>query len=219
LVVGLLAQIAALRERVEELERLQSRTSLNGSFYRRSRRQIADVMRDVFGCPVSVGAVDAAIMRMSRVLADPWTELRDAVRAADAAGGCEARRCPGGPPPRRVAGKRISSSRAGSRASARGVGARPCRRRRCTAGVLGRSNDPLEVVHQTLGLLDAAKIRVGQAERSHSVFDDRLQLGRAVSHLRVLHEHDPLQTAGISDPLLVVESLADALAVDTSAMT
>ncbi|MCA1679549.1 MAG: transposase, partial [Actinobacteria bacterium] len=35
-------------------------------------------------CPISVGAVDAAIMRMSAALHDPWTGLRDAVRHADA---------------------------------------------------------------------------------------------------------------------------------------
>jgi transposase len=52
--------------------------------YRLSRRQIAQFVRDVFGCPISVGAIDAAIMRVSAILADPWAELRDAVRQADA---------------------------------------------------------------------------------------------------------------------------------------
>ena len=31
--------------------------------YRRSRRQIADAVRGVFGCSISIGAVDSAIMR------------------------------------------------------------------------------------------------------------------------------------------------------------
>jgi ribosomal protein S9 len=52
--------------------------------YRLSRRQIADIVTHVFGCAISVGAADAAILRMSRALADPWAELRDAVRQADA---------------------------------------------------------------------------------------------------------------------------------------
>jgi transposase len=64
--------------------RMEAHIAVLAGVYRLSRRQIADVMRDVFGCPISVGAVDAAIMRISRVLTDPWTELRDAVRAADA---------------------------------------------------------------------------------------------------------------------------------------
>lgn len=64
--------------------RMEAHIAALAGVYRLSRRQIADIMRDVFGCPISVGAVDAAIMRMSRVLADPWAELRDAVRQADA---------------------------------------------------------------------------------------------------------------------------------------
>ena len=38
----------------------------------------------MFGCPISVGGVNATIMRISAVLADPWRELRDAVRKAQA---------------------------------------------------------------------------------------------------------------------------------------
>jgi len=41
-------------------------------------------VREVFGCPISLGAVDASVMRISAVLADPWRELRDAVRKASA---------------------------------------------------------------------------------------------------------------------------------------
>jgi transposase len=64
--------------------RLEAHIAVLAGVYRLSRRQVADIVREVFGCPISVGAVDGAIMRMSRVLADPWRELRDAVRQADA---------------------------------------------------------------------------------------------------------------------------------------
>ena len=64
--------------------RLEAHIAVLAGVYRLSRRQIADVVTHVFGCPISVGAVDAAILRMSRALADPWAELRDAVRQADA---------------------------------------------------------------------------------------------------------------------------------------
>ncbi len=64
--------------------RLQAHIAVLAGVYRLSRRQVADVVREMFGCEISLGAVDAAIMRISCVLADPWTELRDAVRKADA---------------------------------------------------------------------------------------------------------------------------------------
>ena len=52
--------------------------------YRLSSRQIVELLGEMFGTTVSVGAVNATIMRMSAVLADPWRELRDAVRKAQA---------------------------------------------------------------------------------------------------------------------------------------
>jgi len=64
--------------------RLEAHIAVLAGVYRLSRRQIADIVTHVFGCPISVGAIDATIMRMSCALADPWTELRDAVRQADA---------------------------------------------------------------------------------------------------------------------------------------
>ena len=64
--------------------RMEAHIAVLAGVYRLSRRQVADVVREVFGCPISVGAVDNAIMRMSCVLADPWRELRDAVRRAQA---------------------------------------------------------------------------------------------------------------------------------------
>jgi transposase len=64
--------------------RMEAHIAALAGVYRLSRRQIVELVVEVFGCPISLGAVDAAIARMSRVLADPWAELRDAVRQAQA---------------------------------------------------------------------------------------------------------------------------------------
>lgn len=64
--------------------RMEAHIAALAGVYRLSRRQVADVVGEMLGCQISVGAVDAAIMRMSCVLADPWAELREAVRRADA---------------------------------------------------------------------------------------------------------------------------------------
>lgn len=64
--------------------RMEAHIAVLAGVYRLSRRQIVEILVEVFGCPISLGAVDAAIMRMSVVLADPWRELRDAVRKAQA---------------------------------------------------------------------------------------------------------------------------------------
>jgi len=63
--------------------RLEAHIAILAGVYRLSRRQVADVVREVFGCPISLGAVDKTIMRMSAALADPWAELRTAVRQAE----------------------------------------------------------------------------------------------------------------------------------------
>jgi transposase len=62
--------------------RLEAHVAVLAGVFRLSRRQIVCLLDEMFGCPISVGAVDATIMRMSGVLADPWRELRDAVRHA-----------------------------------------------------------------------------------------------------------------------------------------
>jgi len=41
-------------------------------------------VQEMLGVPISLGAVDAAIMRMSAALAEPWAALREAVREAEA---------------------------------------------------------------------------------------------------------------------------------------
>jgi len=64
--------------------RMEAHIAVLAGVYRLSRRQVADVIAEMFGCEISLGAVDASVMRMSAVLADPWRELRDAVRKASA---------------------------------------------------------------------------------------------------------------------------------------
>jgi transposase len=64
--------------------RLEAHIAALAGVYRLSRRQIVQVVVEMFGVPISLGAVDAVIGRMSVALADPWRELRDAVRQADA---------------------------------------------------------------------------------------------------------------------------------------
>lgn len=51
--------------------------------YRLSRRQTASVMESMFHMPISLGGVDTVIMRMSKVLEDPWQALHHAVRQAE----------------------------------------------------------------------------------------------------------------------------------------
>lgn len=63
--------------------RLEAHIATLAGVYRLSRRQVAQVIEEMLGCPISTGAVDAAIMRMSQVLADPWAALADAIRHAD----------------------------------------------------------------------------------------------------------------------------------------
>jgi transposase len=44
---------------------------------------VREVVQNVFGIPISVGAVDAAIMRMSAILKDPWEKLREYIQQAE----------------------------------------------------------------------------------------------------------------------------------------
>lgn len=64
--------------------RLQAHIATLAGVHRLSRRQVRDVMVEMFGVPISTGAVDRSIMRMSAALADPWRELAEAVREAEA---------------------------------------------------------------------------------------------------------------------------------------
>lgn len=62
---------------------LEAHIATLAGVYRLSRRQVREVVEQVFAVPISVGAVDAAIMRMSAILADPWQALREYIRQAE----------------------------------------------------------------------------------------------------------------------------------------
>jgi transposase len=62
--------------------RLEAHIATLAGVYRLSRRQTQDVIQSMFAVPISLGAVDAAIMRMSKLLEDPWQQLRDHIQAA-----------------------------------------------------------------------------------------------------------------------------------------
>lgn len=64
--------------------RLEAHIATLAGVFRLSRRQVRRVVQEMLGVPISLGAVDAAIMRMSAALADPWATLAKAVREADA---------------------------------------------------------------------------------------------------------------------------------------
>jgi transposase len=64
--------------------RLEAHIATLAGVFRLSRRQVRRVVEEMLGVPISTGAVDAAIMRMSEALADPCAALRKAVREADA---------------------------------------------------------------------------------------------------------------------------------------
>ena len=62
--------------------RLEAHIATLAGVYRLSRRQVREVVENVFNVPISVGAVDAAVMRMSAILADPWEKLREYIQRA-----------------------------------------------------------------------------------------------------------------------------------------
>ena len=62
--------------------RLEAHIATLAGVFRLSRRQVRQVVQEVFGCPISLGAVDATIMRMSAILKDPWEALRDYIQKA-----------------------------------------------------------------------------------------------------------------------------------------
>jgi transposase len=63
--------------------RLEAHIATLAGVFRLSRRQVADVVSEIFGISISLGAVDRTLMRMSAALADPWAELRAALRQAE----------------------------------------------------------------------------------------------------------------------------------------
>ena len=62
--------------------RADAHIAMLAGVFRLSREQVRQTLVEVFGIPASTGSVDSAIMRMSAVLADPWAELREAIRKA-----------------------------------------------------------------------------------------------------------------------------------------
>lgn len=63
--------------------RLDAHIAMLAGVLRLSRDDVRRVVVEVFGVPASKGSIDSAIMRMSAILADPWAELRHAVRQAE----------------------------------------------------------------------------------------------------------------------------------------
>jgi len=63
--------------------KLEAHIATLAGVFRLSRRQVAEVVREMFHIEISTGAVDATIMRMSAVLADPWESLAEAIREAE----------------------------------------------------------------------------------------------------------------------------------------
>lgn len=64
--------------------RLQAHIAMLAGVFRLSREQVRQVLSEVFGIPSSKGTIDNTLARINAVLADPWAELRDAVRKAEA---------------------------------------------------------------------------------------------------------------------------------------
>ena len=62
--------------------RLDAHIAMLAGVFRLSRDQVRQTVVEVFGVPASTGSIDAAIMRMSAVMADPWAELREAIGKA-----------------------------------------------------------------------------------------------------------------------------------------
>lgn len=64
--------------------RLEAAVSTLAGGFRLSRRQTSELCRELFGCEISVGTVDAILQRTGEALERPQQRLTDAVRGADA---------------------------------------------------------------------------------------------------------------------------------------
>jgi transposase len=64
--------------------RLHAHVAVLSGVCRLSREKIAELVAEAYGITVSVGAVDNMIRRVSRVLHDPWRELHEAIKVAEA---------------------------------------------------------------------------------------------------------------------------------------
>ena len=63
--------------------RVDAHIAMLAGVFRLSRDQVRQTVVEVFRIPASKGSIDNAIMRMSAILADPWAELKDAIRRAE----------------------------------------------------------------------------------------------------------------------------------------
>jgi transposase len=64
--------------------RLHAHVAVLAGVHRLSREKIAELLRDGYGIELSTGAVDTMLRRVSRVLHDPWRELHEAIKVAEA---------------------------------------------------------------------------------------------------------------------------------------
>jgi transposase len=64
--------------------RLHAHVAVLAGVHRLSREKIAELLRESYGIGVSTGAVDMMLRRVSRVLCDPWRELHEAIKTAEA---------------------------------------------------------------------------------------------------------------------------------------
>ena len=64
--------------------RLEAHIAMLAGVFRLSRDQVRQVIVEVFGIPSSKGTIDNTLARINAILADPWAELREAIRKAKA---------------------------------------------------------------------------------------------------------------------------------------
>lgn len=62
--------------------RVEAHIAMLAGVFRLSRDQVRQVVSEVFAIPSSKGTIDNTIMRINAILADPWSELREAIRKA-----------------------------------------------------------------------------------------------------------------------------------------
>ena len=63
--------------------RLEAHIAMLAGVFRLSRDQVRQVVIEVFGIPACKGTINNTLMRISAILADPWSELREAIRRAE----------------------------------------------------------------------------------------------------------------------------------------
>ncbi|MGH2929324.1 MAG: IS66 family transposase, partial [Solirubrobacteraceae bacterium] len=64
--------------------RLHAHVAVLAGVHRLSREKIAVLVGESYGIEISPGAVDTILRRVSRVLCDPWRELHEAIKVAEA---------------------------------------------------------------------------------------------------------------------------------------